>query len=258
MFIDVREPQKIFTLLDRHQIPYERKLLEIGDFVEGDICIERKSIRDFASSVISGHLKNQLARMEESFAKPFLIISGERKSLAFDPMFQMWTSNHHNGALAHLVRYPKLKVLQVDNDTQLVDLVDRIIKKSSDGKVITVADTELLMNGPKNIEDVKLGMLCAIPGIGLEKAKILRNNLNIILLNKDGTNILTKSDIAILEGFGEVTANKVLTPHLLFPFPIEELEVKRKIMQDPDRTILQAPNSLPEAKNGTTEGTSAI
>ena len=222
LYVDVHEPDKIFHLLDKRSVKYERKMLPIGDFVEGDVCIERKAITDFISSIRNGHLQKQLLQMEDNFARPYLIISGNREDLAFDPHFNNWTVAHHNGALAHLIRYPKLKTFQVPNDSQLIDLVARIMEKSFDGKVVTIMDTELMRN---NIEsaDVKLCMLCGIPGIGLEKAKRLREHINILLLNKDCTDICKTYHIEELGGFGESTAKKILNIHLLLPISKQDI-----------------------------------
>lgn len=224
MFVDIREPQKILNLLKKREVEFEARMLPIGDFMKGDVCIERKDIGDLMSSIMTGHLQKQLLQMEENFARPYLIISGEYKSLAFKPHFRNITVAHYNGALAHLIRYPKLKVFQTPNDNQLVDLVIRIMDKSFDGKVVTVMDTELMRNTLQNA-DIKLCMLCAIPGIGLEKAKTLRNNLHILLLNKDYDICKTK-DIMNIEGFGETTAKKVLNVHLLLGKTKQEIRRK--------------------------------
>lgn len=223
MYVDIREPPKIVNLLKKkNRVEFELKALPIGDFVKGDVVIERKSIEDFATSIRSGHLQKQLLQMEENFERPYLIISGKFESLAFNPHYRNWGVAQQNGALAHLTRYRKLKVFQTPNDSQLVDLVTRIMEKSFDGKVVTVLDTELMRDNISS-EDIKLRMFCSVPGIGFEKAQVLRNNANILLLNKDCSNILKTKDIVKLDGFGESTAKKVLNIHLLLPRRKQEI-----------------------------------
>jgi Fanconi anemia group M protein len=53
--------------------------LEIGDFVLSDrVVVERKEVDDFASSIIDGRLFEQAAKMKEAYAKPIILVEGER------------------------------------------------------------------------------------------------------------------------------------------------------------------------------------
>jgi len=65
-------------------------------------------------------------------------------------------------------------------------------------------------------------MICAIPGIGFEKAKLLRQRINILLLNEE-CDICKIKDIARLSGFGDSTAKKILKIHLLLPKSKQEI-----------------------------------
>lgn len=227
MYVDTREPPKIFNLMEKFDVQFEKKALEVGDFVKGDVCIERKTIEDFVQSIKSGHLQKQLLKMEEKFARPYLIISGTYKSLFANPYFKYWTTNNHMGALAHLSRYPKLKVFQVPNDTQLINLVTRIMRKSFDGRTVTVADTEVFRKSMDS-EDIKMCLLCAIPGIGYEKAKKLRNNVDFLILNKDGDICKTK-DLMQIDGFGKSMATRVLKSHLFLNH--KKQDIRKKIAE---------------------------
>jgi len=53
--------------------------LEIGDFVLSDrVVVERKDVDDFASSIIDGRLFEQAAKLKEAYAKPIIVVEGER------------------------------------------------------------------------------------------------------------------------------------------------------------------------------------
>ncbi len=53
--------------------------LEVGDFVLSDrVVVERKDVDDFAASVIDGRLFEQAARMKGAYAKPIMLVEGER------------------------------------------------------------------------------------------------------------------------------------------------------------------------------------
>lgn len=51
--------------------------LPVGDYIVSDrMCIERKTVSDFESSIMSNRLFEQLDRLRRSFEKPVLIIEG--------------------------------------------------------------------------------------------------------------------------------------------------------------------------------------
>jgi Fanconi anemia group M protein len=85
----------------------EMAQLVVADFLLGDgVAVERKSARDFVSSILDRRLFDQAERLVEAFEKPLLILEG-------DP-FETEIAVHPNavrGALAHLVVVRRLPVL---------------------------------------------------------------------------------------------------------------------------------------------------
>jgi DNA excision repair protein ERCC-4 len=55
----------------------EYKVLEVADYLVGPFAVERKSVRDFVSSLYSGRLFDQAHRLSESYEKTFLIVEGD-------------------------------------------------------------------------------------------------------------------------------------------------------------------------------------
>ena len=168
LLVDNQEA-KVFKYLDKEKIEYRAEALPIGDFVleEKGIVIERKTLSDFAGSIRSGHLQKQLLQMEQA-PFPFLIISGKMSEVHYLGIH--WTVEHHLGALSSCaVRY-KTKILQVDNDLQLIRLVKKICNKVGDGRTITIEDTELLRN-TVDVADMRLKLLTCFRGVGIKKAK---------------------------------------------------------------------------------------
>ncbi|HDL74902.1 MAG TPA: hypothetical protein ENH06_00760 [bacterium] len=102
-------------------IKYEQKRLPIGDYIYGDICIERKDFEDFASSIMSGHLENQLKRMTKEFKHCFLMISNIKKKLH--------TKMHPHSILGAIGKYAlryKITVLMFNTDKDLYYCISRI------------------------------------------------------------------------------------------------------------------------------------
>ena len=53
--------------------------IPVGDFLLSErACVERKRREDFEQSIIDGRLFTQVASLAQQFAKPFLVIEGER------------------------------------------------------------------------------------------------------------------------------------------------------------------------------------
>lgn len=76
--VENREPEEIFLGLRSRGIWAERRQFEPGDYLLGsDICVERKTIRDFMSSIYDGRLFNQVRRMKELYRKVVLVVEGE-------------------------------------------------------------------------------------------------------------------------------------------------------------------------------------
>lgn len=55
----------------------EFRLLDIGDYVVGEVAIERKAVDDYISSLFSGRLFEQARRLSESYVNPFFVVEGD-------------------------------------------------------------------------------------------------------------------------------------------------------------------------------------
>ena len=53
------------------------RVLDVADYIVGTYAVERKSVRDFISSLYSGRLFDQAHRMRESYQTKFLIVEGD-------------------------------------------------------------------------------------------------------------------------------------------------------------------------------------
>ncbi|MGB9630364.1 MAG: ERCC4 domain-containing protein [Candidatus Methanodesulfokora sp.] len=76
--VENREPEEIFLGLRSKGIWAERRQFEPGDYLLGnDMCIERKTVRDFLSSIYDGRLFNQIKRMRELYRRVILVVEGD-------------------------------------------------------------------------------------------------------------------------------------------------------------------------------------
>src|SRR5690242_17624515 len=54
----------------------EYRVLDVADYLIGNYAVERKSVRDFFSSLYSGRLFDQAHRIGEAYQTNFLIVEG--------------------------------------------------------------------------------------------------------------------------------------------------------------------------------------
>lgn len=75
--VDYRErPSGVPALLEKLGLPVLICELPVGDYIVGDIAVERKTASDFISSLTSGHLNNQLYELSKNFDLSYLIVTG--------------------------------------------------------------------------------------------------------------------------------------------------------------------------------------
>jgi Fanconi anemia group M protein len=79
IIVDSRERNiELVEDLERQGIDLEFATLPAGDYILSDrVCVERKTVSDFESSIMNARLFEQLERLKMSFQKPMLIIEGD-------------------------------------------------------------------------------------------------------------------------------------------------------------------------------------
>ncbi|MEM3407381.1 MAG: ERCC4 domain-containing protein [Nitrososphaerota archaeon] len=77
ILIDYREKDSgIPRLLMKKNIPISFENLEIGDYIIGDIVIERKTSKDFIASIFDGRIFEQAGKISSYTNKSILLIEG--------------------------------------------------------------------------------------------------------------------------------------------------------------------------------------
>jgi len=168
--------------LDEHGIEYEKKMLPVGDYLvinkeTGDtFCFERKIINDFVGSVLDGRLKNEVIKMNETYAKNFLIIVGHWDDyykdrakvvkMGFSKNINSFTVNQRLGVFASVSARTNTKILQVENDSQFIQLILALGEKLTDGKVYS----EPIFKRKKSEEMTFIHLLTSFPNISEDKA----------------------------------------------------------------------------------------
>jgi ERCC4-type nuclease len=185
LLIDGREQDmvmRVSKVANKQNIPHEIQELDTGDYIwtkdeylESDICIERKTVSDLILSKRSGRLDNQLKRMNSNFPLSYLFISGKFENIYFSNNYiKGWTTEHTKGLKASIsAKYPFVHIIEFANDTQLIDGIFLFYRKFVEHREIrTASELETKFKKKKVTElDPNFVHYCQMAGIGEKKAK---------------------------------------------------------------------------------------
>ncbi len=160
--MDDREPPEVEIFLKRRDILVIKKRLEVGDYIIGDIGIERKSARDFLSSILDGRIFEQIENLKENFENFLLIVEGD---------FFMGLSEvnvHENlirGVLLSIALEKNVGIIYSRDLSETCEYLYLLSKKSSRGFYSFGRRTV--------VRDPKISILSSFPGIGPKLARKL-------------------------------------------------------------------------------------
>ena len=197
IIVDRRENIAIKTELKKFDINIEEHMLDVGDFVlSEDVCIERKTQKDFMDSIVDGRLFPQLIQLKQKYTKPILILEKGAQS-------DRITQNAFFGALASVITDFNVPLIITESTEESAVLLYVIAKREQTEKKRSVKIRE--GEKPVNIKEIQKYILAGIPGVSavlatrlLEKFSTLQNIFNA-----------SEEDLTEVKGIGEVIAKKV-------------------------------------------------
>lgn len=97
VIVDSRERNaELAEALKNDGVSVSTETLQVGDYAISDrVCIERKTVQDFESSLMNTRLFEQAGRLREHYDSPIVLIEGEGSQFRLD-------RNVITGAIAHL------------------------------------------------------------------------------------------------------------------------------------------------------------
>jgi Fanconi anemia group M protein len=127
--VDNRERNgELLSRLEALGVGIKVQTLPVGDYVISDrVCIERKTVSDFESSIVSGRLFEQAARLSEAYERPIIIIEGDKDE------FRM-KDNVIGGAIASLYIDYDIPVITTGGATESADMIRHISRHEQEGK----------------------------------------------------------------------------------------------------------------------------
>ncbi len=209
ILVDYREKRSMIPdKLQQFGVEIRFEDLPVGDYLVGDaLCVERKEINDYITSLTSGHLHTQLYELSTNFEVSYLIVEG---------------------IISEALMYRKIK-----REAYLSSLASVSLKRSPEGKrgivqivnLETAFDTALFLksldehvgNGEpripqlsrvkKGVKDQLVFIVSSLPGIGEIRARRLLEHFGDLktLVNADW------EQIASIPGIGPKTARELYT-----------------------------------------------
>jgi ERCC4-type nuclease len=196
-----RNAELINTLTQFREVKLTRKRLPTGDFIVGDrLLFERKTVKDFAISLIDGRLFNQAKRMAQSHLRPAWILEGDAQS---------WRSLNIRreaiqGALINLMLIYDLPVLRATRPAETAHLLlytGRQIQRALLGGT-TICKRYGIAKSPQSR---RLRVLQSLPGVGPKRAKALLQTFGSIR----GCINASNEELLKVHGMGSALAERI-------------------------------------------------
>jgi len=174
IIVDTREASatpKIIKGLKEQGANIQTQALEKGDYILSDLCaIERKTVHDFVYTLTRRYLFEQLFKLKEVYAKPFILIEGYLPIVYKFSKIQpasVW------GAMFALAKQG-IYLIHTSSYKETVDFLYTAAKQEQ-----IVEKRPLIVHAIKKTEtlaDAQIFFLASLPNIGREKAVSILNS----------------------------------------------------------------------------------
>jgi len=219
LIIDSRETsgltKEVETKAAKLNLITEKKWLEVGDYVFGDVCFEAKSTHDFLSSVISKRLWTQLDNMDRCFKTNVVIIYGTlRDALSYTSYSAKYNNMPRQRKMQLLTNkfYGAIGRIVLDSDIKPIWVTDEY---SAASIICSVAKMQPVERSPIKphlfkrftSDDIRINMLASVKGVSEKKAKMLLKKYGSLMEIGD----CDKRELCSLDGIGNTTADRILS-----------------------------------------------
>ena len=192
LIVDSSEPADIVSTLEKECNVLVRRIY-VGDYILGDIAIERKSLADFEASVMDGRLFRQASEMLKSYRKAIILLEGEE-----------WEGRL--GMRARLSAIARLLLMGASlvctkNKEESALMIAQLYRKLGEDESPKV----VLSKKPKGRGEQRVFVLASIPGVGEKLARKLLERFGSIKNIADAS----IKEIMEVEKVGEKKAKKI-------------------------------------------------
>lgn len=167
--VDTREAASgIPELLQKKGVYVQMKTLDVGDYIVAQYAVERKTVRDFITSLYRGRLFDQAQRISESYKNFLIIVEGDIQEVLAD----LKNPRVYWGTLLALALNFDFNVFFTLDRQQTADLLF-VLSKSAHGRGKQARP--LLVKKPRmaTTKDWQLSVLGSLPTVGPKLAEKL-------------------------------------------------------------------------------------
>jgi Fanconi anemia group M protein len=171
--MDSRERNsELIKALKANGFVVDTQTLAVGDYVISDrLCVERKTIPDFESSIMNGRLFEQLEHMKQAYALPIVLLEGDHNQFRLK-------QNVINGTIVSIYIDYGIPIIVSASPTHTAEIILSMAKREQSGekrdpspKGASRAHTDA------QFQEFVIGNL---PGIGPKLAKSLLTHFSSI------------------------------------------------------------------------------
>ena len=197
---DYRE-KKVIEILKELGVEVETSKLELGDFIVGNIVIERKSADDFISSIIDRRLNNQILNLTFNFDKVIIAVTGDFElAIAKRDITPSIIPAGLASAIVRVENGKSLNVLYFESDYHFALFLKKLDEKYKEPmREFEVHKIKI----PEGKEPIYV--LASIPGLGPKKAESILKKFETL---KNVANASVE-ELTEVQGVGEKLATKI-------------------------------------------------
>ena len=199
IYADSRESSsQVLRELDHLEVEVKTRSLAVADYqVSEEVAIERKTTRDFVSSIMDKRLHKQARELVENFKKPVMILEGKNLySGSIHP-------NAIRGALASVAVDFKIPIIPTRSPTDTAAMIMRLaIREQMHQRPQIQVRTE---KKPLTLQEQQLYIIESLPNVGPVTARKLLDEFGSV----KGVINSSKDDLKNVEGVGDKIAQKI-------------------------------------------------
>ncbi len=173
------------------------EIMPSGDYlISENICVERKTVRDFESSIINGRLFEQISALREDYQRPILLIEGDESDSS------LYHGSVYGAIVSAYIRYG-VQVVRSRGPKESAELLYIMARQESDGSTREISPKR---GRRARSDDAFIEYIVGnIPGVGIMLARSLLKEFGSVRAIANA-NI---EDIMRVDGIGRKRAQRV-------------------------------------------------
>ena len=218
LVMDSREKSKLVELVEqeakRLHVITEKRFLQIGDYVCGDVCFEAKSTTDFLGSVMSKRLWTQIDNMDRHYTTNVIIIYGTIDEAILSIIENspnnmpvkaraVMLQNKFMAAIGRITLDMDAKPFWVSNVEQASEIIASVAKMQP--KERKVIQPEVFKR--VTTDDLRIDMLTSIKGVSSKKAKDMIKQFGSLMEIGE----CSAFELQAIDGIGKTLAERIIT-----------------------------------------------